>query len=65
MPRLFFKPEEVCFQLHVSSGEHINNHPYCLHIWRPLDREIPLPPGIMVGIPGVKPLDELPLMGTR
>ena len=48
--RLFFHPEEVCFQLHVSSAEHISNHDYCLHIWRPLEAQIPLPPAEMVGI---------------
>jgi len=48
--RLFFHPEEVCFQLHVSSAEHISNHDYCLHIWRPVEQQIPLPPAEMVGI---------------
>jgi hypothetical protein len=51
--RLFFHPEEVCFQLHVSSAEHISNHDYCLHIWRPLEQQIPLPPPEMVGTKGV------------
>jgi len=50
--RLFFKPDEWAFQLHPAGGENISNHPYCLHIWRPLDAAIPLPPSIMVGIPG-------------
>jgi hypothetical protein len=47
--RRFFLPEEVAFQLHVAEKDHINEHPHCLHLWRPLDREIPLPPGWMVG----------------
>lgn len=25
-----------------------NNHPYCLHLWRPVDTEIPHPPMICV-----------------
>ncbi len=38
----------------VSTGmrpesQHINDHPRCLHLWRPLDREIPLPPSWLVG----------------
>jgi hypothetical protein len=37
-------------QLHVAVKEHINCHPYCLHIWRPHDQVIPLPPSIMVGV---------------
>lgn len=47
--RRFFLPGEVCFQLHVAESKHINVHPNCLHIWRPLVEAIPLPPGWMVG----------------
>ena len=50
--RLFFHPEEVCYQLHVSSADHINEHAYCLHIWRSCDHAIPLPPAEMVGLKG-------------
>lgn len=41
---MFFEPEEVVVQLHPAHSEYVNNHPYCLHLWRPLEREIPLPP---------------------
>lgn len=47
--RMFFKPEEVCMQLHVAVEEHISIHKFCLHIWRPTEKEIPLPPSWMVG----------------
>lgn len=47
--RMFFKDDEVAMQLHVTPKEHINVHPYCLHLWRPTDQAIPLPPAIMVG----------------
>ena len=40
----FFEPEETAYQLHVAESEHINLHPNCLHLWRPHDKEIPLPP---------------------
>jgi hypothetical protein len=46
--RLFFKNDELAMQLHVTPDQHINNHPFCLHMWRPHDKEIPLPPAIMV-----------------
>jgi hypothetical protein len=26
-------------------------HPWCLHLWRPQQAEIPRPPGIMVSLP--------------
>jgi hypothetical protein len=56
--RLFFKPDECAMQLHVPPRDHVNNHPYCLHIWRPIDVEIPRPPAIMVGH---QALGELPV----
>lgn len=48
--RLFFEDDETAMQLHVPASDHVNNHPFCLHWWRPLDVEIPRPPSIMVGI---------------
>lgn len=50
---LFFKPEECAMQLHVPENEHINNHPFCLHLWRPHHQAIPRPPGEFVGMVGV------------
>ena len=50
--RTFFHDDETAMQLHVPPADHINNHEFCLHLWRPLDQPIPRPPGAMVGIPG-------------
>jgi hypothetical protein len=47
--RCFFYPHETCIQLHVPEAEHINKHPYCLHIWRPQVGVIPRPPNFLVG----------------
>lgn len=47
--RLFFKDDETAMQLHVPPSDNINFHPYCLHLWRPHDAEIPRPPAWMVG----------------
>ena len=46
--RLFFPPNEVAMQLHVANDDHISVHDFCLHIWRPHDVQIPLPPMGMV-----------------
>jgi len=46
--KLFWLPEETVMQLHVPEREHINVHPYTLHLWRPIGFDIPLPPPIMV-----------------
>jgi len=46
--RLFFEEDEIAYQLHVKPEDHINIFRYCLHIWRPQNQEIPLPPVYMV-----------------
>jgi hypothetical protein len=46
--QLFFFPEETVMQLHVKASDHINIHDFCLHLWRPRDVPIPMPPGWMV-----------------
>lgn len=45
---LFFDKEEAVMQLHPAASRYKNFHPYCLHMWRPQDSEIPLPPDFMV-----------------
>ena len=47
---VFWDAEDAVIQYHPPHSEYVNNHPYCLHLWRPNDgREIPLPPSILVG----------------
>jgi hypothetical protein len=46
---LFWDDEETVMQLHPPKSRWINNHSYCLHMWRPLNQEIPLPPDETVG----------------
>ena len=41
---IFFNDDEVVMQLHPAEKDYINNHPNCLHLWRPMYAEIPLPP---------------------
>ena len=47
---LFWRDDECCMQLHPPKENYVNNHPYCLHIWKPINQEIPQPPSIMVGL---------------
>ncbi len=45
--RQFFKPEEAVMQLHAPVEDYENGYmpgTEVLHLWRPTDREIPLPP---------------------
>jgi hypothetical protein len=46
---LFWKPEEPVMQLHPPKSDYVNNHAYCLHLWRPKGESIPLPPSVAVG----------------
>lgn len=41
---LFFEPEETVIQFHQPASRYVNQHPHCLHLWRPENVEIPLPP---------------------
>jgi len=45
---LFWAPEDTVQQLHPPQSTYINNHPYCLHLWRPTETTVPLPPTWMV-----------------
>ncbi len=42
--RLFFHAHEAAFQYHPPVWKHVNNHEYCLHLWRPIREMIPIPP---------------------
>lgn len=45
MKRVFFRPDEVAMQLHPAEKDHVNCHPFTLHLWRPNGgKRIPLPP---------------------
>lgn len=48
--RMFFMPDEAVMQLHPAESDYVNNHPRCLHLWRPQNETIPTPPAWMVGI---------------
>lgn len=48
-----FWSDDICvMQLHVPAADHVNCHPYCLHLWHPLNAPIPRPPAIFVGPAG-------------
>jgi hypothetical protein len=46
---IFFEPHELVMQIHPPESEYINNHAYCLHMWRPQKISVPVPPSWMVG----------------
>ena len=46
----FWNDDECCVEYHPAKKDYVNNHEYCLHIWKPIDQEIPTPPSLMVGL---------------
>lgn len=47
---LFWDDEDCVMQLHPPRSRWINNHRYCLHLWRPVGFEILQPPDFLVGV---------------
>lgn len=41
---LFFDDDETVVQYHPAKGQYINHHNTCLHLWRPTQSQIPMPP---------------------
>lgn len=49
---VFWGEEDMVMQLHPPKSEYVNNHPHVLHLWRPTEQIIPIPPAIFVGLKG-------------
>lgn len=45
---LFYGDDEWCVQFHPAKDDNINDHPYCLHLWMPLDEPLPHPSIVLV-----------------
>lgn len=48
----FWDEEESVIQFHPPKSEYVNNHAHCLHLWKCVSVEFPLPPSILIGIKG-------------
>jgi hypothetical protein len=46
---LFWGEDEVVIQIHPRRSRYINNHPFCLHLWKRRGVEFALPPEVLVG----------------
>ena len=45
----FWRQNEVVIQYHPAKKDYVNQHQTCLHLWKPIDIDIPVPPKIFVG----------------
>jgi len=46
--KIFWGDDETVMQLHVPASDHVNIHPYVLHLWKSLLLVIPRPPQLAV-----------------
>ena len=53
----FWDEEDAVMQLHPPRSQYVNNHPGCLHLWRPTEAAIPLPLALLVGDKRLTPRD--------
>jgi len=47
---LFWSDDEVVIQIHPKKEDYVNQHNFCLHLWKNKNQEIITPPPILVGI---------------
>ena len=47
---MFWDEDDCVIQYHPPKSEYINNHEHCLHLWKPIGKEVPMPPSILVGL---------------
>ena len=46
---LFWDEDDCVIQYHPAKSEYVNMHQFVLHLWRPINEDIPIPLKIMVG----------------
>lgn len=54
---LFWDKDDCVVQFHPPESAYVNNHPYCLHLWRPMVAVLPMPDSILVGYAGMSAAD--------
>lgn len=46
---IFWDKNDTVLQYHPSEENYVNQYPYVLHLWRPKNEKIPIPPVFLVG----------------
>jgi len=47
--KAFWRDDECVVQFHPPESDYVSHHPHCLHMWRKIGFEFPLPPSHFVG----------------
>lgn len=50
LKEMFWSDDAYVIQFHPAKKDYVNNHFYCLHLWRPVNEKLPIPDKSMVGI---------------
>jgi hypothetical protein len=46
---IFWNDDETVIQYHPAKEDYVNYHPFCLHLWKPIGKELPKPPTSLIG----------------
>lgn len=46
----FWSKDQAVIQFHPPQSGYVNNHKYCLHMWRNTEVEVPVPDSLLVGL---------------
>lgn len=46
---IFWDDEDCVVQFHPAKSQYVNNHEYCLHLWRCKTQEFPTPESMLIG----------------
>jgi hypothetical protein len=47
---LFWDENECVVEFHPPKSEYVNNHEFCLHLWKKIGHNFEMPPSIFVGL---------------
>lgn len=47
---LFWNDQDWVVQFHPAKSEYVNNHPGCLHLWKPNAQILPTPDSLLAGL---------------
>lgn len=50
LKEMFFREDEWVVQFHPAKDQYVNNMPNCLHLWKPVNENLPTPPSWMTGL---------------
>lgn len=50
LKNIFWDEDDCVIQFHPAKKDYVDNHPNCLHLWRPIEGIFPTPPTELIGI---------------